>query len=98
MSQTDMSQTEGIIHLFADFFTPAERPFLQAGELSASLFRYPSGVAALRLSNERGELVLLPFQGQQIWSAHFDGRNITMQSMFDQPRPTQNYLETYGGF
>jgi hypothetical protein len=93
-----MTSTESIIHLFADFFTPAERPFLQWGELSASLFRYPSGVAALRLSNSRGELVLLPFQGQQIWSAEFDGRNITMQSMFDQPRATQNYLESYGGF
>lgn len=93
-----MSKTESTIHLFADYFSPAERPFLQRGELSASLFRYPSGVAAIRLGNSRGELVMLPFQGQQIWSAEFDGRNITMQSMFDQPRPTQNYLETYGGF
>ncbi len=93
-----MSQTESIIHLFPDFFSPAERPFLQHGELSASIFRFPSGVPAVRLHNSRGELVMLPFQGQQIWSANFDGRNITMQSMFDQPRPTQNYLETYGGF
>jgi len=48
--------------------------------------------------NARGELVCLPFQGQQIWSAVFDGRNLTMKSMFDQPKPTQTYLETYGGF
>jgi len=93
-----MSHSESTIELFPDFFTATERPFLQVGELSASLFRYPSGVPALRLSNDRGELVMLPFQGQQIWSAQFDGRNITMQSMFDQPRPTLNYLETYGGF
>jgi len=93
-----MPNSESTLQLFADFFTPAERPFLQHGELSVSLFRYPSGVPALRMSNARGELVMLPFQGQQIWSAHFDGRNITMQSMFDQPRQTQNYLETYGGF
>src|SRR5690606_41085281 len=65
------------IHLFPEFFTAAERPFFQRGELSASLFRCPSGVAALRLSNDRGELVMLPFQGQQIWSAVFEGRNIT---------------------
>jgi len=26
------------------------------------------------------------------------GRNITMKSMFDQPRPTQVYLDTYGAF
>lgn len=93
-----MSQFESITHLFSEYFTVAERPFFQRGELSASLFRYPSGVPAIRLRNQRGELIMLPFQGQQIWSATFDGRNITMKSMFDQPRPTQNYLETYGGF
>ena len=93
-----MSQTESTIRLFADFFGPAERPFFHQGELSASLFRFPSGVAAVRLRNSRGELVMLPFQGQQIWSAEFDGRNITMQSMFDQPRDTEDYLQTYGGF
>ncbi|MCC6167301.1 MAG: DUF4432 family protein, partial [Caldilineaceae bacterium] len=37
-------------------------------------------------------------QGQQIWSASFGGRTLTMKSMFDQPKATQNYLETYGGF
>src|SRR5690606_12334717 len=57
-----------------------------------------TGVCGLRLRNERGELVLLPFQGQQIWSARFDGRDLTMKSRFEEPRPTQNYLETYGGF
>lgn len=86
------------IRLADAFFGEAERAFIQAGELRADLFRFPSGVAAVRLSNARGELVLLPFQGQQIWSAVFDGRNITMRSMFDQPRATTNYLETYGGF
>ncbi len=93
-----MPQSASTIQLFADYFTAAERPFLQFDEFSASLFRFPSGVPALRLNNARSELVMLPFQGQQIWSAQFDGRNVTMQSMFDQPRPTQNYLETYGGF
>ena len=42
-----MSHSESTLHLFPDFFTPAERPLLQCGELSASLFRYPSGVAAV---------------------------------------------------
>ena len=45
-----------------------ERPLLASGDLSASLFRYDSGVAGLRLRNAQGELVMLPFQGQQIWS------------------------------
>ena len=86
------------LHLYPTFFDAKERPLVEQGSLAASLFRFDSGVAALRLRNDQGELVLLPFQGQQIWSATFGGRNLTMKSMFDQPRPTQNYLETYGGF
>jgi len=41
---------------------------------------------------------MLPFQGQQIWSATFGGHNVTMRSMFHQPNPTQDYLQTYGAF
>ena len=37
--------------------------------------------------------VMLPFQGQQIWSAQFVGRELTMKSMFDEPRATPDYLE-----
>jgi hypothetical protein len=85
-------------HLTESMFEEREQLLLEAETLEASAFRFESGVAAIRLRNELGELVLLPFQGQQIWSASFRGRNITMRSMFNQPRPTRNYLETYGGF
>ena len=71
---------------------------MECGPLTVSTFRYDSGVCALRLRNDLGELVMLPFQGQQIWSATFGGRNLTMRSMFSAPRPTRSYLETYGGF
>jgi hypothetical protein len=71
---------------------------VEHGALSASTFQFASGVSGLRLKNELGELVLLPFQGQQIWSAQFGGRNLTMKSMFPEPRPTREYLETYGAF
>ena len=84
--------------LHDEMFRYKERTLVEANRLTASAFRFPSGVAALRLRNDLGEVVLLPFQGQQVWSASFRGRNITMRSMFDQPRPTRNYLETYGGF
>ncbi|CAN5735705.1 aldose 1-epimerase family protein [soil metagenome] len=86
------------LHLAPDFFSENERPLIESGPFSASTFLYETGVAALRLGNEQGELIMLPFQGQQIWSATFGGRNITMKSMFDQPNATQNYLNTYGGF
>ncbi len=90
--------TEIIIHLTPAMFTERERVLVEHGPLTASVFRYDSGVAALRLRNELGELILLPFQGQQIWSASFGGRSLTMKSMFSQPNPTRSYLETYGGF
>ncbi len=86
------------LYLFPSFFTDREQVLAEHGPLRAVAFRYPSGVPALRLQNERGHLVMLPFQGQQIWSAHFNDRELTMKSMFDQPHPTRAYLENYGGF
>jgi hypothetical protein len=79
-------------------FGEKERVLAEHGPMKASAFRYESGVCGLRIANGAGELILLPFQGQQIWSATFGGRNLTMKSMFDQPRATRNYLETYGAF
>lgn len=93
-----MATFETIIHIAPSFFTEKEKTLLEHGSLWVSAFRFDSGVCGLRLKNERGQLIMLPFQGQQIWSAEFGGRNLTMKSMFDQPRPTRVYLETYGGF
>jgi hypothetical protein len=87
-----------VINIRPQFFAERERTLVEYRSLSASTFLCESGVCGLRLRNEVGELVMLPFQGQQIWSAEFGGRNLTMKSMFTQPRPTQVYLETYGGF
>lgn len=80
------------------FFSEKRRPFLESGDLRASLFRYDSGVEAAVLANGASEIVMLPYQGQQIWSATFGGRNVTMKSMFSQPYPTTDYVRTYGGF
>lgn len=87
-----------VVHLSPAMFAAQERVLVTHGALSASAFIFDTGVLGLRLRNDVGEVVLLPFQGQQVWSASFRGRNITMKSMFDAPRPTRNYLETYGGF
>ena len=79
-------------------FGAKETPFCTFGAFAVSTFRYDSGVAALRIRNARGEIIVLPFQGQQVWDAEFDGRRLTMRSMFDEPRATQVYLDTYGAF
>ena len=86
------------IHLTSEQFITYETLHAQCGELAASTFRYPSGVCALRLKNSLGELILLPYQGQQIWDATLRGRRLTMKSMFDQPFPTREFLSTYGAF
>jgi hypothetical protein len=86
------------IHLSPQQFSEQERLLVEAGELQAFTFRFASGVEALRLKNSRGELLLLPYLGQQIWSAAFDGRNLTWRSMQDQPYYHRPLLETYGAF
>jgi hypothetical protein len=86
------------IHLQKNFFTEAEKILAEHTGLTASIFLYDTGVQAVRLKNQLGELILLPFQGQQIWHTEFYGRPLTMKSMFTRPYPTQQYLNTYGGF
>lgn len=93
-----MNNSESRIDLYPGLFTENEKPFLHAGPLAASVFQYSTGVCAVRLRNELGALILLPFQGQQIWSAEFGQRNLTMRSVFAEPRPNQTYLGTYGAF
>ncbi len=93
-----MATPETRIHLVPRLFGEQERTLVEHGPLSASTFLFDSGVCGVRLKNERGELVLLPFQGQQVWSAMFDGRNLTMKSMFAEPRPTSHMLATFGAF
>ena len=93
-----MSPFEAKFTIQPNFFGENERQLVEYGALSASAFRFDSGVCGLALNNELGRLITLPFQGQQIWSSTFRGRDMTMISMFDEPQPTDKYLETYGGF
>jgi len=79
-------------------FTAAETTLVETPDFAASAFRYASGVAALRIRNSVGEIIVLPFHGQQIWDARFHGRRLTMRTMFDDPAATTNYLQNYGAF
>jgi hypothetical protein len=80
------------------WFTTTERVLLRADGLSASAFRYDTGVAALRLANPRGHVVVLPWLGQIVWDAVFDGARLTMRGLFDAPRPAAEIIDTYGCF
>jgi hypothetical protein len=59
------------IDIVPDQFVVAERVLARWAGLTASTFRYRSGVAALRIENAVGHIIQLPFQGQQIWDAVF---------------------------
>jgi len=79
----------------------AEKPALvaESGEFKAVAFRYSTGVAALKVSNSRGSFTILPFMGQMIWRCDFDGRELAMKSMYDEPKDCrESFNESYGCF
>jgi len=86
------------VYLAPSFFSEKEKIIACQGGIAAYAFRYSTSVCGLRITNDVGEVCLLPFQGQQIWRARFAGRELTMKSMFEEPRPSREYLKTYGGF
>jgi Domain of unknown function (DUF4432) len=86
------------IDLSSVHFGEKEKPLAEAAGFRVSTFCYSTGVEALRVQNKRGEIIVLPFKGHQIWRCSFDGRDLTMKSMFNEPVPNVSYLETYGAF
>lgn len=86
------------ITLKKSFFSSTPFEVVQSNGCRAELYRTASGIEAVRLSNRRGHLVILPWYGQMIWQAMFDGVDLTMQSAFKQPRPASDIVGTYGCF
>lgn len=83
--------------------TPAQfgdtpRTLLDNANFRIELFRYPSGIEAVRMENSRGYVIVLPFYGQMVWDALFDGHRLTMGSGFKQPLPGKDIIDTYGCF
>ncbi len=88
----------GRVHLEKCLFGEKEKPICELGKLRASSFLFSTGVQALRIENPGGSIVVLPYQGQQIWDAVFHGRRLTMSTFFSEPVPTSNLLDSYGAF
>ncbi|MBQ4517297.1 MAG: DUF4432 family protein [Clostridia bacterium] len=87
------------INLYKDFFVEKERTVFSGGNLTATLFKYSTGIEAVKLSNDKGYVTLLPFVGQQIWDMEFLGHNLVMKSIYDEPEVCQDfYGESYGAF
>lgn len=79
-------------------FGETPRTLLDNANFRIELFRYPSGIEAVRMENSRGYVVVLPFYGQMVWDAVFDGHRLTMGSGFKQPLPGKDIIDTYGCF
>lgn len=88
----------GRINLCREMFRAAEGFLCEFEGLRASTFAFSTGVEALRLRNKTGYVVMLPFQGQQIWDAAFNGRSLRMKNFFEEPVLSENLLDSYGAF
>jgi len=88
----------GRINLDRSLFREKERILCEINGLKAMSFLFSSGVHALRLENSSGHIVVLPWQGQQVWDAVFHGRRLTMNTFFPEPISTVNLLDSYGAF
>ncbi|QBB13812.1 aldose 1-epimerase family protein [Edwardsiella piscicida] len=86
------------IMLWRSLFDAQPRTLLSNDDFRVTAQRYDSGVEGLRIENRRGHLVILPWMGQMIWEACFDGRDLTMRNMFRQPKAATQVVETYGCF
>lgn len=86
------------LYLQKAHFSERETLLLSEGTLTVHAFRYSTGVEALRVTNECGYFVILPYQGQQIWDFNFGGKDLKMKTTIAEPKKPKIFLETYGGF
>ena len=54
------------LYLFKESFSQTERVLLCNDEFTVLSFKYESGIEAIKISNQKGFIVVLPFYGQII--------------------------------
>ncbi|MGD1831758.1 MAG: hypothetical protein ACPKOP_00280 [Sphaerochaetaceae bacterium] len=86
------------IFLDPSFFNQSENPLYHSKKLTVSLFRYKSGVEAVRVNIGRGEFVWLPYLGQQVWDWKVDGRSQKFSGFMNEPAYGKTFVENYGAF
>ena len=85
-------------NLKKEFFSDREFVLCQTADFKVTAFKYSTGVEAIKVENQKGYFIILPYQGQQIWRVNFLGKDLVMKTKFSEPAPTLEYLRTYGGF
>ncbi|QEA31054.1 aldose 1-epimerase family protein [Secundilactobacillus malefermentans] len=86
------------INLSHAMFSSDSFTIFEDDDFEITTFTYPSGIEALKLTNNRGHLTVLPFHGLIIWDAIFDDISLKMKDMFSQPLPGPGIADTYGCF
>jgi hypothetical protein len=84
------------VHLRPALFGERERVFLETDGMQVSLFRYDTGIEAVRIANRRGHVIVLPYFGQMVWEASFAGVRLGMGHKYPAPRPAKTIVDTYG--
>lgn len=86
------------IFLKHSYFTESPNLLLENDDFKATAFRYPSGIESIKIRNAKGYVELLPYMGQIIWDAAFNGIDLRLKNIFDQPKPATCIIDTYGCF
>ena len=81
-----------------ELFERTPRVVCESPEWTVTARRYRTGVESLSIRNSRGHVEVLPFLGQIVWDAEFDGQSLRMTSMFEEPRQVRSIADTYGCF
>ena len=86
------------IFLNHSYFTESPNLLLENDDFKATAFRYPSGIESIKIRNAKGYVELLPYMGQIIWDAAFNGIDLRLKNIFDQPKPATCIIDTDGCF
>ncbi|XXQ69294.1 aldose 1-epimerase family protein [Neisseriaceae bacterium B1] len=79
-------------------FTSETRVIAESKEFKITAFAYPQNIASLKIENSRGFVEILPYMGQIIWDAQFDGQSLRMDNLFSRPQRGKEIIDTYGCF
>lgn len=79
-------------------FSSAGKVLLENTNFKVENFAYSSGIEALKISNSKGYVIVLPYYGQIIWDVVFDNQSLTMENMFKEPKKGTEITDTYGCF
>ncbi len=87
------------LHLHPHCFQTTETLLAETPTTKLSTFTYSSGVEAVRIVQQRGEFVWLPFFSQSLWSWKVDGKEQKFSGFVSEPDyAARNLLHNYGAF